>query len=217
MLAVKLLEVKLVFLKALIKNLGTNKDCIYVGKAINFQTNNDTAMHIFALAGKRYSDTKLTPSTSISDARPKAVTSLADNSFIETYEEYIPLYGLKITRVMRFIDEDDFTDYGSIAIMSNFGGSSISEAQAVQIGGILGSNIEDNDLQSSINIINQITDNPGSGTPPPTGYFEKNTDEGVVICLESPEGKKASLTVGINSGSSTLLQVDDYNKGCDAI
>lgn len=198
------------------QKLGTNDKCIYVGKVINFQSSADnTAMRIYAMAGKRYSDNQLTPSMSISDAKPKAVTSPGNSNFVETAEEYVPLYGLKITRVMRFVSDADFTDYGSIAIISNFGGSSISEAQAVQIGGILGSDIE-NDLQSSLNVINQITDDPGGGTLP-TGYFEKNTDEGVVICLESPEGKKASLTVGINSGSSTLLQVDDYNEGCDAV
>jgi len=194
------------------QELGTNDDCIYVGKVIHFQSNgDDTAMRIYAMAGKRYSDTALTPSYSISEAKPKAVSNPGNIDFIESAEDFTTLYGLRVTRVIRPISDTDFTDYGSIAIMSNFGGSSISEAQSVQIGGIKGSSMG-GDGQSSLNIINQITDNvSGSGLP---GYFEKDTDEGVVICLESPHGKKASLALGVKGSNSTFLQVDNFNVGC---
>jgi len=193
------------------QSLGTNDDCVYVGKVVHFQNEgNDTALRIYAMAGKRYSDNFLTPSSSISEAKPKAVTS-TNIGFTESAEDYVTIYGLRITRVIRPISNVVFTDYGSIAIMSNFGGSSISEAQSSQIGGILGSSMG-GDTQSALSIINQITDDPAKASFP--GYFVKNTNEGVVICLESPESKKASLTVGAKGSSNTQLQIDNYNEGC---
>lgn len=194
------------------QDLGTNDECIYVGKVIHFQSEgDDTAMRIYAMAGRRYADSALTPSLSISEARPKAVTSPGNSNFIESAENINTLYGLRVTRVIRPVSDVVFTDYGSVAIMSNFGGTSISEAQSVQIGGILGSTMG-GDAQSSLVVINQITDDPASAML--TGYFEKDTDEGVVICLESPEGKKASISFGVKGSSSTTLSIDNYNVGC---
>ncbi len=192
--------------------LGTDDDCIYVGKVIHFQiNNNNTAMKIFAMAGKRYADGNLTPSLSVKDARPKAVSMPGNASFTESAEDFITLYGLKVTRVIRPVSATIFTDYGSLAIMSNFGGSSISEAQSVLIGGIKGS-FKGGDTTSALTAINQLTDDPAKATL--TGYFEKNTDEGIVICLESPEGKKASISLGIKGSSTTTLSIDNYNVGC---
>ncbi len=196
------------------EKLGTNDECIYVGKVIHFKSNgDDTAMKIYAMAGKRYSSSDSTPSDSISDAKPKAVSLPGNSNFTETAENFITLYGLKVTRVFRPISDIVFTDYGSLAFMSYFGGSGVSEAQAVQIGGISGSIMGSNEL-SSLSIINQITDNPGNGPSPPTGYFESNTAEGIVICLEGSGGKKASLTVDAGGDNSTILQVDNRNGGC---
>jgi len=193
------------------QNIGTNSDCIYVGKVIHFQSEGDgTDLRIYAMAGKRYSDSKLTPSTSISNAKPKAVTS-TQTGFTESAENFTTLYGLRVTRVFNQDINGALTDYGSVGVMSNFGGSSISEAQSVQIGGIRGS-LMGGDTQISINRINQITDNPAGSALP--GYFEKDTDGGVVICLESPENKKASLTFGAKGSSTTSLQIDNYNPGC---
>ena len=195
------------------QELGTNDDCIYVGKVIDFKINDDdTAMRIYAMAGKRYSDNELTPSDSIGDAKPKAVSLPGISTFTESAVNFNTLYVLKVTIVIRPKSDVVLTDYGSLAFMSNFVGSSVSEAQAVQIGGILGTN-RDNDEQSSLNVINQITDDPGGGPSPPDGFFEANTAEGVVICLESPDGRKASLTVGANISSSTNLQIDNYHVG----
>ena len=197
---------------ALNETLGTNDDCIYVGKVIHFQiNNNNTTMKIFAMAGKRYSDGNLTPSLSVQDARPKAVSMPGNTSFIESAEDFTTLYGLRVTRVIRPISNVVFTDYGSLAIISNFGGSSISEAQSVLIGGIKGSAMG-GDVTSALTVINQITDDPARATL--TGYFEKNTDEGIVICLQSPEGKRASISLGVKGSSSTTLLIDNYNVGC---
>ncbi len=197
------------------KELGTNDTCVYVGKALQFQPEgNASIMRIYPLAGRRYSDLKLTPSVSIAESRPKAVVLLSNATFKDQVENYNLLYGLKVTRVIRQITPTTLTDYGIVGILSNFGGSSVSESQSVQIGGVNASfSPLGLDKPSAVAIINTLTDDPSkSGS---SGYFEKNTNEGVTICLESPEGKKASVNFGIKGSSATELKLDNYEKGCD--
>lgn len=194
------------------QNLGTNSACIYVGKAIQFKADGDPAkIRIYTLAGRRYSDNILTPVTSISEARPKAVSIPGSLTFKETSEDYALLYGLSVTKVIRPISDTVTTEYGSIGILNNFGGSEVSESQSVQIGGISGSTMSDTD-DFALETINMLTDLASTGT---RGLIEKNTDQGLVICLQTAEGKKSSISFGSRGSSTTTLQIDDYNRGCD--
>jgi type II secretory pathway pseudopilin PulG len=195
------------------EDLGTNDTCVYVGKALQFQPEgNPNIMRVYPLAGKRYSDLKLTPSVSIAESKPKAVVLLSNATFKDQVENYNLLYGLKVTRVIRQISPSVETDYGVVGILSNFGGSSVSESQSVQVGGVFGSSLG-LDKSSAVAIINTLSDDVArTGS---SGFIEKNTNEGVTICLESPEGKKASVTFGIKGSSTTELKLDNYEKGCD--
>lgn len=193
--------------------IGTNSKCIYVGKVIQFQVDgDDTLIRIYSMAGKRFSGDSSTPVSTIDQARPKAVALPGEPTFIKPSEDYHIPYGLKVTRVIRPIGTD-FTDYGAVAILSSFGGASLSESQSVTIGGIVGSEMSSVETVALL-AINKLTDTSVS-VDKPTGYLESNTAEGLVICLESQEGRKASLNFGIKNSSTTELNIDDYNEGCE--
>lgn len=177
------------------QQIGTNSDCIYVGKAIHFQVGEDNTMiRIYSMAGKRFFDDTATPVTTIEQARPKAVALPNVASFTKTSEDYKLPYGIKVTRVIRPKSSTVFTDYGAIAIMNSFGGASLSESQSVIIGGLFDSRMG-GDESEMLSVINKITD--ASSLIDTSGYLESNTAEGLVICLESQEGRKASLSVGV--------------------
>lgn len=195
------------------QKIGENSVCIYVGKVIQFQPDGDESMiRIYSMAGRRFSDSESSIVTTIDQANPKAVALPGVVTFTKTSQDHLLLYGLKVTRVFRPISSSVFTDYGAVAIMSNFGGSSVSEAQSVEIGGIVGSEMGSNE-DSALSTINQLTDlSSQSGS---VGYMEKNTEEGVVICLESSDGRKSSLSFGVKNSAATVLKIDGYNAGCD--
>ncbi len=195
------------------QSIGTNSDCIYVGKVIQFQPDGDSNLvRIYSMAGKRLSDDGSTPVSTIEQAMPKAVALPNVPTFTKTSEDYNIPYGLRVTRVIRPLSSSTFSDYGLIAIMSSFGGASVSESQSVTIGGIFGSQMGSNEL-SALSVINGLTDS--SSLVGTSGYLESNTSEGLVICLESQEGRKASLGFGIKNSATTELKIDNYNSGCD--
>lgn len=195
------------------QKLGTNNLCIYAGKAIQFKPDGkEDLIRIYALAGRRYQDDKLTPSSTIAAASPKAVARPGDLAFVGSVYEYNLLYGLKVIKVINPISDTVVKNYGTIAVMSSFGTTGVSDAQATQIGGISGSQLDQNETEA-VNIINQLTDDVAKKLN--NGYLEKNTKEGFIICLQSQDGNKASLTVGAGASGGTTLDLDNYNRACD--
>jgi hypothetical protein len=196
--------------------LGTNDDCIYIGKAVQFAPEGDAErINIFTIAGLRYEDkVEFITASSIASSRPTAVARItADPSFHDATEQYDLLYGLKVTRVAR--PAVSAVDYGVVGIFSQFGVGGISDAQSVQVGGIVGSSF-DTTKNEAVNLINTITDD--SGDAGDDGYIEKNTNEGIVVCLENADGsRKASVAFGARGSAVTTLNIDTYNKDvCDA-
>lgn len=196
------------------QKLGTNDDCIYIGKAVQFQPNGESSkIIIYSLAGKRFVDaTSLTPSLSIADASPKAVALPLDSNFRGSEENYLIPNGLMVKKVFQEFSSSDIRSYGVIAIMSNFGGSRVSEGQTVQVGGIFGTSMG-SDESTAVDTINKLSDNPDLDGQ--SGYMDKNPAGGLIICFESPEGRKASIKMGLNGSNSTELKLDNYEAGCD--
>lgn len=197
--------------------LGTNDDCIYIGKVIQFVPDgNADKIRVYVMAGRRYIDNEdLEPVTTVAEAKPKLVYAPDDANLQNTYEEYTLLYGMKVTRVFQPSDAGPI-EYGAVGIISNFGGSLTSESQTVQVGGIAGTTlgVEPGTARNeALNIINNLTDDEAFGDD--DGFFEKNTNSGIVVCLENFEGKKASVGFGARGTTSTTLQLDDYNEECD--
>ena len=197
--------------------LGTNNDCIYIGKVIQFVPDGQAEkIRVYVMAGRRYINNEdVEPVTTIAESKPKLVYLPEDTNLQDTYEEYTLLYGMKVTRVFQPNDSGP-VEYGAVAVISNFGGSLTSESQTVQVGGIAGTSLGSelgNARNDALNIINRLTDDEAFVDD--DGYFEKNTDNGIVVCLENFEGKKASVGFGARGSTSTTLQLDDYNEECD--
>ncbi len=195
------------------EKLGTSDDCLYVGKALQFQPEGrQDVLRIYTLAGKRYQDSKLTPSSTIANAKPKAVSMTSDATFNSSVEEYMLLYGLRVRKVIRPVSPSVNTDFGTIGLMSNFGGVSVSDAQSIKIGGIVGTSLGQTEGQA-VTIINSLTDDPTQSAT--NGYINTNTPEGIVLCLIDQNNMKASVSLGALGSNATKLDIDTYDRGCD--
>lgn len=197
--------------------LGTNDDCIYIGKVIQFVPDGQREkIRVYVMAGRRYIDNEdVEPVTTVAEAKPKLVYLPDDSNLESTYEEYTLLYGMRVTRVIQPTDSGP-VEYGAVAVINSFGGSLTSESQTVQVGGIAGTALGSelgNARNDALNIINRLTDDDAFVDD--EGYFDKNTNNGIVVCLENFEGKKASVSFGARGSTTVSLQLDDYNEECD--
>lgn len=196
------------------QEIGTNSNCIYIGKALQFSPDGKSdVIRIYNLAGKRYADNSQNPTLSINDAQPKAVALPDDSNFERSYEDYPIPYGLEITKVIVPISASINKLYGVIAIVNNFGDTTVSDGQTVQVGGIVGTSLGDSE-STAVDLINQLTET-SLFDPPQNGFFDKSETEGLTICLKSPDYKQASITLGKNGSGTTELLLDKYVKGCD--
>jgi len=193
--------------------LGTNSDCLYVGKAFHFvpagETDKETKFYIYNLVGRRYS-TDTNTVKSINETKPIAVATTG-TTFTDPSELAGLRFGVEVTKVF-----DSGNEYGIVAVLSSFEGSrpsaSVSSSQSASIGGIYSDVGELNiTKQSAITLINMMnTEFMGNN-----GYINTGSDGGVVICLKDQDNRKASVTVGAAGTFGTQLQFDDYNTGCD--
>jgi len=196
--------------------VGTNSQCLYVGKALQFAPSDQdaTKFYIYTLAGRRYG-LGTTTVKNINEALPVAVAADPIGSFNDSIELAELRYGVEVTKV--FENGSPLNGFGVIGIMSKFenGGSltGTSNSQSVQIGGIKSAitrrNASQEDAVSLINLLTLVNTET-------EGYINTNTD-GIVICLKGSGGRKASVTLGAKGSSTTLLQIDDYNGGCNLI
>ncbi len=192
--------------------LGKSDDCMYVGKALQFRPDaDDTKVLVYTLAGQRLLAGN--PVTSLDEAAPVAVAKPSDATFQDTVVE-IPLRnGVRIDKVFNGDGVDPVPadlQYGSLAIMVTFEGSAPSGdvSQAVQIGGIKGTILGENE-QAAYTLINKLqTISPGND-----GEFVK-PNSGLVICLVDGD-RRASITTGVSGGSGTKLDIDTYDQRCN--
>ncbi len=193
------------------QNLGGNDDCLYVGKAIQFVPDgDDTKVLVYNIAGRRLAAGTGTPVKKISETEPVAVALPTDVSFKDSVDEISLQYGLKVTNV--FDGADSTKTYGVLSVMTLFEGilpsNEVSEGQSVQIGAINGSTLNST-KDTAVSNIGALTEiaatNPGG--------FQTSTD-GFVICLESDNGKKASLTIGAAGSGGVKLEVDNHHVDC---
>ncbi len=194
--------------------LGTNNDCIFIGKAIQFQPDGVTnRMDIYSVAGLRFEDNDQTPTSSIAKAKPVPVARVGDDfNFKDATVSYDLLYGLRIKKVIRPLGTTP-PAYGLVGVISNFGVGGISDAQTVQVGGVVGSYLGA-DESASIQLLDSLTDDPTRALN--DGYIEKNTSEGILVCLENETGtRKASLAFGAKGTAATKLDIDSYDRKCE--
>jgi hypothetical protein len=167
-------------------------------------------MLVYSIVGRRFKDTNSNPATTLAEAQPK-VTELADPTVGTVVEEYDLPYGLRVTRVFT-PDVEPELDYGMVAFMSSLSGG-FSNSQQLHIGGVFGSGY--NTIKSdAVSLLNKLTDDPGEVGR--EGYFARNPETGLVVCLEDSDQKKASITLGVRGSNETRLDLDSYNRGCNS-
>lgn len=193
-------------------NLGGNPDCLYVGKAMQFAPNgDDEKMLLYTLAGRRVTAAGDTVKT-IDEAEPIAVARPGDGSFTDSVEEVNLRFGVRVRKV--FNADTPLNTYGIVGVLSRFEGSTptneTSEAQAVQIGGIVGSDLNISEADAVNVYMNNLT---GNAAVNPGGL--ESAQDGIVICLIDDANRKASLTIGAGGSAGVRLNIDDYNVGCD--
>ncbi len=206
--------------------IGSNESCLYVGKALQFSpvegvvstgtAGDPTKMWIYNLAGRKFTQAGITTVKTIDEATPAAVAFTNPPLGVsDSVEEVTLRYGVRVTRVFEQLSPSLQETYGFVGVLSSFEGSNItspvSSSQSVQIGGIRSNTVKfDANKSSAIGLINNLTED----STQPEGYINTNSS-GIVICLEGDDQRKASVTIGASGDSTVLLQIDDYNIGCD--
>ncbi len=199
------------------QDLGTNEDCLYVGKAIQFSPSPGGASQywVYNLAGRRKVESGSSIVSSIDEALPVAVAIPSNPSFNDSVEINNLQYGLRVKSVIEVVGATT-NRFGTVAVMTNFSGSSpsngISEGQSVRVGGVRdnsGTNGLNRTKSQAVSVINALTEDSSE----PNGY-DNTANTGMVVCLIDDGNRKASLTIDANG--NTRLDIDGYNTGCDS-
>lgn len=192
--------------------IGTNKGCIFIGKAIQFGVNGDpTAINIYSLAGLQYKNgVAPTEADSILTTYPTAIAESTLNpvAALNNNIERTKLgYGLGIKVVSgsaRVKYNSSVATTNTVAFVTDFAGldadnnptSGSRTANLYVVDGVL---IGDNVLAVS----NKIANGPG-----PTSKFIKPNTNGVTVCLTSGVKKNIVLKIGSNGRQlSTQMQI----------
>ncbi len=174
---------------------GTNTDCIFIGKVVQFATQADPQPYItYPVAGLRDN------SNSISNAAPAVVApgSASNNSFPDAS---VPTYlhnGLSVAS-MKFVNGATTTDIGAFGIMSSLGVNAGS--QQFYLVPISGTSPTQNpaNMNSAVDAINANL--VGSYTSALDILSSANPNYTVKICFASGTTKQSGLvTIGGNGG-----------------
>lgn len=176
--------------------LGTDNDCTYIGKALQFSPNGEKErLVVYSVIGRRL-NTSGDIATTLDEARPTAVYEPS----LDTTEEMQLQNGLEVTKV---INGDTSAQYGIVGIISNISGSSSTSTQNARIGGIGGSNLGVGKTTAA-NTISALAD---------SNFV--SADQGIIICLSNIAERKASLAMGVSGGSAIRLDTGDYDTRCN--
>ena len=189
--------------------LGTDNDCLFVGKALQFAPDsNNQQILVYPLAGRREFATR--PAQTFDEVAPVAVAKPSDPAFDEEIDVINLQNGIEITRVFNgdaATPPPPTDQYGVVGILANLEGANpaaFAESQAVQIGGVQGTGLNETRVAAV-----------GDLSPLQFANFRR-ADDGIVICLADDSGRKASLTIGSSGSSGTKLGLDtQYHVGCN--
>lgn len=177
-------------------NQGTNKDCIFIGRIIQFALSgsNGEAFNIYNLIGQRQVNgaTGARDVTNLNEAQPTALapSSSSGANFPDATEEKTLSYGLKAS-TMQYISGSVSTDIGAVGFVSslaNFeGGNILSGTQSISLMPIAGTAL-DMTAPAAVDAINNLNNNS-----------PVNPDGGVSICFQSGgTDQKGVIVIGSN-------------------
>jgi type II secretory pathway pseudopilin PulG len=167
---------------------GTNKGCIYLGKAVAFRASN---AGILTVLGRQFIEgSDKIETSSLNEALPIALVSTdAGDTYNYRYD----------TRVTRVINLSSNATLGTLAFLAQLGGgansaSAITGSRSVLLYGANSSTINDNNSTAAGRVV--------------AGNLEQ-LNSGARICLVTGSGREASLTIG-GQGNQTSTFVTIY-------
>lgn len=194
---------------------GTNQDCIFVGKAIQFRTQGGQTNYIsYTLVGNRLvrgldNDKQV---SSIAEAMPKALGVFGRGGVLE--DERLNA-GLVINRVIAI--KDPSAQISGIAVISDFGKTAS-----------LGKTVTGTASRVSFGVVKETTMTMGNDAfvtkleePDMIDLFSTDPDslasEGLILCLEEAGGgRRASITIGGNNQQLSLERtIDTWPTECE--
>jgi len=183
------------------QDIGTNADCIFLGRVIQFGVGtNDARFNIYNLAGLHYDPGTTDTVSSLANASPIALApgTATNTSFPTTFTEIDTLeYGLKVVSVQYNGSAANLT--GMVAFVTNINGapaigSSSSDAASLYI--IKNGNTLNQPADAAVEDIDQL--NAANFVPASS----------VTVCFDGGTSLYAVLTIGNNNRQlTTSLQV----------
>lgn len=183
-------------------DLGTNSDCVNIGKVIQFSpekgdtiNSNGQYIDIFNVAGLRTDGEGKNPLT-IEDSVPRADPDS---------QSLLLRWGLKVTKVAYAASPS--VEYGAIGIFSSLGRSSSLEAsdsnEDVRVNIIPGTTLN----MVSADMVDEIDETQDKIE---SGSVSFNTSPEIIICLsDSDENRRAIVGISGNSASGTYLEFEE--------
>jgi hypothetical protein len=177
---------------------GTNYGCVSLGKVVAVSS---SSANVITIIGQQYKDATQIDASTIAEAGPIAVAlDSLSRSQVDVTELYAHLYGLEVTKIKSLTTST--STIGAFGFITSLGGgvstgSPVSGSRSVQLYTINTSSLSDS-LQNSADKINERS--------PESFIREPN---GILICMKTGNGKKASITVGDkNTNTNTYVLID---------
>lgn len=189
-------------------NQGANKDCIFIGRVIQFGVagSSGKSFNIYTLVGQRQVDIGAGPHevSSINEARPVAIapSSSSGNGSPDATDQKSLNFGLN-AQTMKYVSGSTSTNIGAVAFVSDLaklkGDNLQSGTPAVNLMPIAGTSLNQSSL-AAVDSINNLNNNS-----------PVNPSGGVVICFASGGTKQHGiLTIGSNGRAlSTDLTINN--------
>jgi type II secretory pathway pseudopilin PulG len=182
---------------------GTNEDCIFVGKVMQFGVagSDGENYNIYSVAGQRQSGNK--EAQSLDETQPTAIapTSSSPVDFPNVTENKSLQYGLTASK-MYYLNSNTLTNIGAVGFFSTFAGydsqnNLTSGTPTVNLIPIPNTNLNDTAITTAERI-NALTD-----------AALKNPSGGVIVCFQSGgTNEHGLLTLGsVNRQLTTKLEI----------
>lgn len=190
---------------------GTNDDCIFVGKALQFNprsSGSEGSINVYNLVGQRVNGGNLV--NSVAEAQP--VIANPNNPNLPSAERIDLQWGIEVFRIVR---KSNSSPVSAVAFLASFsrtigapsGDVEVSNAQSVGITAIAGTA----DVLSTSNTsqrLYSVVQNQQAG------IFTPGTED-IVLCVRDAGGDRiASVTLKNQGNARTDTQLDFYDEVC---
>ena len=199
----------LVYDASLSAQQGSNNECIFVGKAIQFAPNGDpNSIQIYTIFCRRNAASGGV-TQSLNDAEPEVIADVSNPDLNRYIEQYDLEWGTEISHV-GINDGGSVENYGAVAFVTAFarsiGNVDISNS-SVRNGAVKGTTLTDTQTQfiTTINNLNEDTTSLAAGS------IDLRGNEEINVCLRSPSGDRASIVIGGSGSTTTRLAIDNFD------